>query len=100
MDAGYKSSIKKYSRITNIENNKILIYPNPANDKIHIQFSEECNNLSIKIVNLAGNTLLSENKLKVEKGQTKQIDIKNFPNGAYIAVVNNNYRQKIVKISK
>lgn len=97
---GINLPLKNVAGITDIENNKILIYPNPANDRIYVQFQEECNNLSIKLVDLAGNTLLSENKLKIEKGQIKQIDIKNFPNGVYIAVINNNFRQKVIKINK
>jgi len=97
---GINLPLKNVSGITNIENNKILIYPNPANDKIFLQFPEECNDLAIKLVDLAGNTLFSENKLKIAKGQIKLIDIRNFANGAYIVVVNDTFRQKVVKLSK
>jgi len=97
---GINLPLKSGAGITNIENNKTLIYPNPANDKIYLQFPEECNNLDIKIVDLAGNTIFSEKKLRIKKGQIKQIDSSNFPSGAYIVVINNIFRQKLVKISK
>jgi len=92
---GKSLPLKGETGILKIENPKILIYPNPAKDVLNIQFSEAFTDLSIRIVDLAGKTLFSKNSLNIEKGQIKQINCKNFASGAYLVIVNNNFKQTV-----
>jgi hypothetical protein len=57
-----------------ISNDFVKIFPNPANNKISIQYKEN-NNYQIKILNIMGETVLIT--------KTKEIDISSLPNGTY-----------------
>jgi len=57
-----------------ISNDFVKIFPNPAYNKISIQYKEN-NNFQIKILNIMGETVLVT--------KTKEIDISSLPNGTY-----------------
>jgi len=61
------------------EDNRLIIYPNPANDKLFIKNSEGI--FSTEIYDLQGNLLLKQVK------DDSQIDVSTLPNGYYIIKV-------------
>lgn len=78
----------------------IKIYPNPATDELSIQLAEQAiNNLRIAITDLTGRCLLQK---PLEKEETKRIDIKEIPAGAYTVTVFSDKQtlatQKLIKL--
>lgn len=67
------------SSISNIKNNAISIFPNPANDKINITINDKKLISEIEIIDIFGRTI---NKIKNLKNQSV-IDISNLTKGVY-----------------
>ncbi len=65
-----------------IKNAELKIYPNPANDKINIELSEEFYNedLIINVIDATGSEFLTLMQMNAEK----QLDINNLPAGIYL----------------
>jgi len=80
----------------NTNKKSIQIFPNLTKGLVNVKFADGRKNASIEIVDMAGHTVYNNN-LSVKQGDTKQVDISAYSNGAYVMVVNNSYRQKIVK---
>ncbi len=78
-----------------LKQNGISIYPNPTSGKINFEFLN--NNIQqIKIINLAGKTVI--NKIKIQPKET--IDLSNLAKGIYIISIKTNkdiLKTKIVK---
>jgi len=70
----------------------VAVYPNPANDQVHISASFEVN---VTITDLQGKTLIQQNK-------ATNIDLKNLPAGVYLMQIRNaeNIMIKIEKLIK
>lgn len=67
----------------NLGNNVFETYPNPANDKLNIQFAFDKSEITkIQIINSAGQVIKEEELNYVNKQSA--IDIKNIPNGMYL----------------
>jgi len=69
------------SRVTtglaeSMDENKFLIYPNPANDKLTIQESNDSEKFQVRLISILGQQLLQSSE--------KQIDISHIPNGIYL----------------
>lgn len=82
--------------IDDVKNNyAIKLYPNPTSDIIFINLHENKDIKEIKILSLNGQEMISQNK------NTKQISLKNIPNGVYIIEIHTSHseliRHKIVK---
>lgn len=75
----------------------IFIYPNPANDKINLEFDNENNKVYIlKILNVTGQEVLLQDEIKTDK---IIIDTKNLKHGYYILELKGEkiFRGKFVK---
>jgi len=59
-----------------IEENKFLIYPNPANDKLLIQQTNGFGRFQVRLISILGQQILQTTE--------KQIDISRIPNGIYL----------------
>lgn len=70
---------------------KINIFPNPANNELNIESTQLINN--IEIINTVGQTIL----LRSYYGQKATIDIHTIANGIYFIKVNKLYLQKFIK---
>jgi len=46
---------------------------------------------------MAGHTVYNKAKISVNQGEERQVDISEYSNGAYVLIVNDIYRQKIIK---
>ena len=75
-------SIYVYKCVNNVRKHQTLdvsIYPNPANDRLWIK-TENAQNASIRIIDIAGNTVLETLLNKEQEG----INIKDLPKGIYV----------------
>lgn len=75
-------SIYVYKCVNNVRKHQTLdvsIYPNPANDRLWIK-TENAQNATIRIIDIAGNTVLETLLNKEQEG----INIKDLPKGIYV----------------
>ncbi len=72
---------------TGVENLSALstnVYPNPANDLLHVNFySNAKNTMNVKLINLLGETMKEENYTAGTGFNTTSIDISNYTPGVY-----------------
>lgn len=73
---------------TIIDDGEIVLYPNPAKNKLNITFSKKINSdTKLAIYNSLGQLLISKNK---RNGHTESIDISELSRGIYSIVISNN----------
>ncbi len=80
-----------------INNNRITIFPNPTNSQINFAFQNKTENVSVKLINTLGEIILEKINLNSDKFS---IDISNQANGIYFLEINTNEvvsRTKIIK---
>ena len=70
----------------NEESNIFEVYPNPANNKLTISFSESFTG-DVSIMDLLGRSF---KEIKLVKQKSISMDISNFEKGVYFVIVNNN----------
>lgn len=76
------------------------IYPNPANDKIALQFFAEGNNaVTVNIYNSMGQRIVSERNITNEGENNLSFDLKNLSSGIYIMELIENDERKIQKFT-
>jgi hypothetical protein len=63
----------------------IVVYPNPATDKVQVYTSQNFANTVVSIQNAMGTTLATQ----AANDQTVTFETSNFSNGMYIVTVNN-----------
>ena len=69
----------------------LAIYPNPSKDVFNITFtSEEVQNLKVKVLNVIGEELISDNLEQFIGEYTKQIDLINNAKGIYFLEIETN----------
>ena len=89
-----------YSEFTGIADNQqkplndLLVYPNPANDRLYISYKSENQKINFSIIDLMGKTILS-NSLDAE-----YIDISMLENGVYFIQLNNGNKISTAKFIK
>jgi hypothetical protein len=74
-----------------LDENKFLIYPNPANDKLTIQQSSGSENFQVRLVSILGQQILQTDE--------RQIDTSRIPNGIYLVNIQTDkteFNQRIV----
>lgn len=84
---------------TGINENKNLlfnIYPNPTNNSITVQLNSPQETITLKIIDILGNTVVSD-----KISNTTKIDLQALPNGIYFVSLidkeNKTYVQKLIK---
>jgi len=94
-----------FSDIKNIiqTNNSFSIFPNPADNELYIEFSNDfSNNCEIEIIDMQGITVSSLKKSNLIYGTNKeQVSLKNLPVGSYYCVLKiggNRYSKMFVKM--
>lgn len=76
----------KYSNINNID-----IYPNPSREVFNVNFIiEEKENLSVKIFNMLGKEIYSNNIEQFIGEYNKQINLNNYPKSIYLLEIKTN----------
>lgn len=67
------------------------VYPNPSNGIFNLSLLSDANKyMSIRIVNTAGKTIYSKDRLSVSGKETQIIDISDYPDGIYSISVSSN----------
>ena len=62
----------------------LSVYPNPTRDIFNVNFiSDEIQDLQIRIINVLGNVIYTEDKQQFVGEYVKQIDINKFGKGIY-----------------
>lgn len=79
------------------ENQYLLVYPNPFSESVTVYFGEELNNYSIKIVDLLGNQVYSNNGVN---GSQLEIDPGPLAKGMYLMILTNNTTNETVSTAK
>jgi len=59
----------------------IKTYPNPVEDEINIDFPDQLANSPLRIVNLSGQIVYSQNAL------SKKLSVRNLPSGTYFLII-------------
>ncbi len=80
------------TNVSNLENNEIMIYPNPSNGIIYIK-NNNSQLMDIKIYDINGRIIFTD---KIQ--QFNQIDITNFQKGSYLIKVFEGLNEKTSKI--
>lgn len=87
-----KVSKKNPTSISNLPENKLVIYPNPAENYVLLNKKAQ----SVEIINLTGKTVLFKNNVN----DNEKIDISDLHSGIYILKVNNGDDTMITKFNK
>jgi hypothetical protein len=91
-------SYKNANQISDLEFERVKIYPNPCSDFLYLEFSDfSVQNLHIRILNSAGNELKSYFFNTVFEKLT--LHFENFPTGMYFLELKNNdfiFTKKII----
>ena len=69
----------------NFEERKFELYPNPAENFVHLKFeTEQARKVQLQVFDPSGRMVLSEEKLNVQGLYTKSINLSSFPKGIFI----------------
>ncbi len=83
-----------YSSIPEIEENKMYVYPNPAEDYVHINFSQLISNPKIQIIDISGK-IVKQAPIKGSVISTK-INVSNLAKGFYILRVSPSLQSTLI----
>lgn len=73
------------------------IYPNPANDKLHVIFADQISNAILQIQNTAGQIL---HKQELKNATQATIDVQSYASGIYFMHIEEQGRRFIYKFTK
>lgn len=79
------------------ELNRFFVFPNPASRELNISFEGITNNVSVKILNPAGQLIKEENNIS---GTAVKVNVSDFASGVYFIEINNSgtiSRTKFIK---
>ena len=77
----------------------MTVYPNPAHDKLTVSIDAKVNSIfNIKLTDLSGRTVMSENQIGNEGMNTYQIDLANFSKGVYVLELGSGTQKKNLKV--
>ena len=64
--------------------NNLDVYPNPSRDVFNVSFtSEDVQNLEVRIINVIGEVVYTENLIEFVGEYTKQVDLLTYTKGVY-----------------
>ena len=72
--------------------NNLEIYPNPSRDIFNIRFtSEEAQDLQVRILNVIGEEVSTENLQQFEGEYVRSINLNQYPKGIYLLEIETDY---------
>ncbi|MBN2522798.1 MAG: T9SS type A sorting domain-containing protein [Bacteroidales bacterium] len=88
----------------NTNRSEVIVFPNPCNEVMYIQFASDGNPVSVEVIDMKGVLLLHETATatKAEKG-IYSINISHLPEGSYFLTIKNSgkvFTDKIVILKK
>lgn len=87
------------SNVEQTAQNRIDIFPNPANDILNIQFAENQQHAVIEIYDMPGKLIQQYSAQNIQPAETQTFDIANIPAGIYnirITLENKQINQKVI----
>jgi hypothetical protein len=79
--------------------NNLNVYPNPTNDIFNVSFvSEEIQTLQLRVLNIVGELVYTENLEQFVGEYTKQISIGNNARGVYFLEITDNQSTTFTKL--
>jgi hypothetical protein len=81
-----------FTGIANLDNQEFLVFPNPANDVVHIQISPSLIGEELKILKTDGSLIANEQMNEV----IKTIEIQNLPGGLYFIQIGDNKQRFVI----
>ena len=78
-------TIELSNSVTNANNNRINIYPNPSSGIFNFYFNDDYNNIKISVTDINGKIIFEKN---LTDKKTQIIDLSNYPNGIYFVKYN------------
>jgi hypothetical protein len=71
--------------------NNLDVYPNPSRDIFNVNFtSEDVQNLDVRIINVVGEVVYTENLVEFVGEYTKQVDLATYTKGVYFLEITTN----------
>ena len=71
--------------------NNLDVYPNPSRDIFNVSFtSEEAQNLDVRVINVVGEVVYTENLEQFVGEYTKQVDLATYTKGVYFLEITTN----------
>ncbi len=90
VSGGFQYSETKSIKLLGIKKSEISIYPNPANEILHVEYtSVETKQISITIVDALGRNVFAERRKLVAGKNILTLDINKFNKGNYTLTINN-----------
>ncbi len=81
-------------------NNTLKVYPNPANNLLHIAFDKQASNTLISISDVTGKVVYSKEAGTLAGGSEHVVSMENNPAGVYILRIASNGEEAVYKIVK
>ncbi|MFN6947277.1 MAG: T9SS type A sorting domain-containing protein, partial [Cytophagaceae bacterium] len=79
--------------------NKLKLFPNPANNDLHVQFNSEGTTIDLQVSDLTGKVWLQKNTVSSGNGDVK-LDVSFLPSGIYIIRITNDGIAQYAKFIK
>ncbi|NNC85563.1 MAG: T9SS type A sorting domain-containing protein [Bacteroidia bacterium] len=94
--------IGSISKTTLVDDNTLLVYPNPVSDLLMIQFDGTKDvNYSISILNAKGQSVLEQTNLRFDSfNNTESIDVSALEKGIYVIMIKGINTNKAIRINK
>ncbi len=89
--------VENATKISKISNNNLMIYPNPVNDILNVNFGQTTENATIMIYNVNGQMIFSQN---VNNATKTQVNTSDLQSGMYILQATENGKVSTTKFIK
>lgn len=81
-------------------NNGVLIYPNPANSEVNVEFGYNMNSFTtIEIADITGRLVRTDSYENPVQGQTVKMDVSDMNAGAYFITIKNDTQKLVQKLT-
>jgi hypothetical protein len=78
---------------------KVIFYPNPTSDYIHLYVPGTDDTITVKLTNLSGQIIENTSKL-ISEGRMIELDLTAFPLGLYIVHLEGKTVNETIKVIK
>lgn len=85
--------------INEVVSGSISVFPNPAAEVINLRFSEDAENISLKLMDITGKTILTREMVSVQAGSSIKVNENNLHPGIYLLDVvygDQSFRKKVI----
>ncbi len=80
------------------EDKLAIVYPNPTNGLLNIQFSDYLSNIKIELYDISGKLIKQQLTNSLESNNIEILNVDNVVNGSYLLRISTNNRQETYRI--